>query len=63
MKKLFSWTKNIKFNARPDGTFKYEKSTNMTIKTPNGMSVVKVLSKVIAYATKVYRMIKSKFSS
>lgn len=61
--KLFSCSKNIKFNARPDGTLKYEESTNVAIEAPETEFIVKGLRKLATYVAKVYRMIRSKFSS
>ena len=61
--KLISYSKNIKFNTRPDGSLKYERSTGVTINTPNANRAINLLLKLLGHLGKIYRKIKPKFSS
>lgn len=57
------WSINIKLNARSDGALEYEKSTSVAAETPDGISPVKVLFRLATYVVKIYRILRSKFSS
>ena len=58
-----SWHKNIKFNARPDGSLKYEKTSDVVINTPGIKKASSLLHKIVSFAIRVYRKIRSKFCS
>ena len=58
-----SWHKNIKFNARSDGSLKYEKTSDVIINTSSINKTPSLLHKIMSFVVRVYRKIRSKFSS
>ena len=58
-----SWHKNIKFNARSDGSLKYEKASNVIINTSSIKKASNLLHKIIFFVVRVYQKIRSRFSS
>ena len=59
-----SHSKNIKFNAHSGGSFKYKESEkSISIKTEVQKVLVDFISKVSAFALRIYAKIRSKFSS
>lgn len=58
-----SWHKNIKFNARSDGSLRYEKTSDVIINTPSIKKISNLPLKIISFVVKVYRKIRSEFSS
>ena len=58
-----SWHKNIKFNARSDGSLKYEKTSDVVINTSGIKKASSLLHKIVSFAIRVYRKIRSKLYS